>query len=89
MRTGEDMHHGGFAGAIGADQRHDLPGPDLQIHALKYVRPAVARPQALDTEYRVHADSSTLLPRYADMTRGSLRARSGEPLKIVLPNSRT
>ena len=33
----EDLHQGGFAGAVVADKPHDLAAPQLQIHALEGV----------------------------------------------------
>ena len=32
IKAGEDVHQGGFAGAVFAEQAEDFAGPDLEAH---------------------------------------------------------
>src|SRR5690606_15768302 len=72
----------GLAGPVGADQRHDLALVDFYRHAIQGLDGAVIR---MDVVQLQHHSS----PRYALMTRSSLRTCSGVPVVIGLPCSMT
>ena len=62
-RPAEHRHHQGrFAGAVGADQRHDLAGSDIEVDALERLDVTIGGAQAADGEQwmrrRAHASSS-------------------------------
>src|SRR5262249_34122967 len=91
----EDGHHQrGLAGAIGTDQRNDLALCDIEAHTVQDGNVAVPGGDVADLEQgRAHKPTSCSIlttsfsgtPRYAPMTRGSLRTSSAVPSAMFLP----
>jgi hypothetical protein len=46
-----DLHHGGLARSVGAEQREDLALPDIQVDAVDGDRPAVFLAQATHRDH--------------------------------------
>ena len=76
------MQRGGFPGAVGTDQRDQLPVPHGEGDALQGVNRAVIDVQILDFQ---HICSLPYSPRYAVMTRGLAAISSGRPQAMVWP----
>src|SRR5258707_7243981 len=49
----EDLHRGGLAGAVRAEEREDLPAPHIQIDASDRLVAAIALHQAADADHRL------------------------------------
>jgi hypothetical protein len=45
-QRGQDLHHGGLAGTVRAEEREDRPGGDLQVDAVKHDLVAVGLPES-------------------------------------------
>src|SRR5262245_18697376 len=86
------LHGGGLAGGVAAEQRDDLPLSDLVAHALEHVERAVVGMHVPHVQEerarRLHA-ARRPRPRYASMTRSSLRTCAGAPSAILTPWSKT
>ena len=50
QRAGDGLHGGGLAGAVGADQRHQLALAHLKVHALHGLDAAIGHLQAGDLQ---------------------------------------
>src|SRR5690606_4507325 len=82
-RVAADRHQQrGLAGAVGADQGDDLALVDLDRYAIERLDGAIV---GMDVVQLQHHSS----PRYALMTRSSLRTCSGVPVVMGLPCSIT
>ena len=82
-QAGDAVERRGLAGAVGAEQAHDLPGLDLQRHVLQRRDLAVGGMQAVDAKHR---PASRDRPRSRADRCGS---RSGEPSAIFWPKFST
>ena len=51
MHAGDGADQGSLAGAVGADDRHDLPRIDRQRHAVERLRIAMENADVLDVEH--------------------------------------
>jgi hypothetical protein len=72
-RAPEDRHHErAFAGAVGADQRHDLAEVNVEAHAVQHRDPAVAASDLLDCEQR-RAHCRTSRSTFATSSSGTPR----------------
>src|SRR5699024_3644711 len=76
------VHRGGLAGAVGADQGHDL----ALVHMEGDIPDGVDRPvkhiDVFDTKHLAHRQSP---PRYAAITLGLLRMALPSPRAITRP----
>src|SRR5438445_9095801 len=81
----DGAQRGGLAGAVGPDQGDDLALLDLDRHAAQGLDAPVEGVDAFQLEQWHQAD----FPRYASITRASLRTSSGLPSAIFSPWSRT
>src|SRR6266576_1278305 len=81
----DGAQRGGLAGAVGPDEGDDLALLDLDRHPAQGLDAPVEGVDAFQLEQGHQAD----LPRYASITRTSLRTSSGGPSAIFSPWSRT
>src|ERR1700692_1788082 len=70
--------------AVRTDQGDDLTLVDVEAHAVERADPSVLRVDVLDFE-QDHQAAPSARPRYASMTRSSLRTTSGGPSAIFSP----
>src|ERR1700733_6311130 len=73
QRAGHGQNQRVFAGAVGAEQRRYLAGRDLDIHAMNDRLAAALNRYADCRQTAAHAATSSIVPRYAPRTFGSLR----------------
>ena len=79
------LERGGFAGAVRADQRHNLARLDLQRHVLERVYLAVVHVDLIYLQHHAGSPPSFFLPRYASTTFWSETICSGDPLAMMRP----
>ena len=72
VEAGEDVHQGGLAGAVLAEQAEDLAGPDLQVHV--GIGNDAAEPLGDAPELDVHLGPPATASRSLGGWRGSLKA---------------
>ena len=95
QQSGDRAQRRGFAGPVGADQRHDLPGLDGQVDPLQRVDRAVVDVQVMNLKERAHFIAFDVghggrryivaTPRYASITFGSRCISAGVPTAMVTP----
>src|SRR5262249_7933596 len=82
-QPGQRRQDRGLAGAVRAEEGHDLPLVDAERDAADRLDMAVRHDQVIDFQEAHDA------PRYAAITAGSLATVAGAPCAITLPKSRT
>src|SRR5438105_13009014 len=87
----DGLEGGGLAGAVVAEQRHDLAAAHLEGHTAQGVDLAVVHVQALQLQqgYGPARPEEARRPRYASITRGSAWTSRGGPSAIFSPWSST
>src|SRR5262249_26455393 len=79
-----------LAGAVGADERDELTGADLERHLGERAQPVVRHAEPADRQHPgAPARASQRLPRYASITAGLRVTSAGAPSASRRPRSST
>ena len=89
QQSRHSVQRGGFARAVGADQRHHLALLHMKGHVLHGVDAAVIHIDVLHLQHAAHDAVSFFLPRYASMTASFRWISSGVPLAMIWPKFST
>ena len=79
----DEFHHGGFAGAVGADETEDFAGLDGEGHVVDGDEAAEAFGETVDFEQGTHSWCRRKTPRRPRGTKRMARRAAAETMKVL------